>query len=485
MSGRFLAVVERALAKRPEDRYPDAEALATAIREALSGAAEGRRWLRSPPAAARSQGEHRAADPVGKGGQGQCLSLKVALRQAKPGMEIILLPGLYRESVVVDKDVTIQALGKPGEVVLEGVSGPALVLDARSASLHGFTLRAPEGEVALRVTSGASSLEGCVMDGQVAGAEVKAGAAPRFVDCTFRCSGGSGLVVAEGGQTRLQGGVVEGFRDTGILVGSGAQISLHGVQVGPGDGVGLKVQARAQVVVEDSGFTALSGAVEVEPDGHVQLTRCRLLDSRFAGLLALERSHAVLESCDLGNHTCSGAHVLAGANVMFRQCRMVANAGFGLSVMDRGLATLDGCVIQANGGAGLLIHHGATVQARGCSISEGRSMGVDCDEGGQAVLEACEISGNAGPGVQVEPGGSLLLVRVHPEGWPRHGAAAAGGLPGHPGRMRRPSECPGRDPAGQGCGGSGHAGNQPHRGRFPPGGWEWAPGEDGAALGSA
>ncbi len=412
VSGRLLAAVERALAKRPVDRYPDAEALGSAIREAMSGAVEVPVVAPAPPAAPKPPKETTGQRIlVGKGGQGQCLSLKVALRQAKPGMEIILMPGLYRESVVVDQDVIIRALGKPDEVVLEGVSGPALVLDARSASLHGFTLRAPEGEVALRVTSGASSLEGCVMDGRVAGAEVKAGAAPRFVDCAFRCSGGSGLVVAEGGQTRLQGGVVEGFRDTGILVGSGAQTSLHGVQVGPGDGVGLKVQARAQVVVEDSGFTALSGAVEVEPDGHVQLTRCRLLDSRFAGLLALERSHAVLESCDLGNHTCSGAHVLAGANVMFRQCRMVANAGFGVSVMDRGLATLDGCVIQANGGAGLLIHHGATVQARGCTISEGRSMGVDCDEGGQAVLESCEISGNAGPGVQVEPGGSLLLVR--------------------------------------------------------------------------
>jgi serine/threonine protein kinase len=413
VSGRFLSVVERALAKRAVDRYPDAEALGAAIREAVLGVAEAP--VATTPTAPVNQSKPVKETTgqrllVGKGGQAQCLSLKVALRQAKPGMEIHLLPGHYRESVVVDQDVNIQALGEPGGVVLEGVSGPAILLGARSASLHGLTLKAPEGEAALRVTAGTSLLGGCVLEGSSAGIEVASGAAPRFVDCTIRGAGGSGVVIAEGGQARLQGGVVERFRESGILVNPGAQVFLNGVQVGPGEGVGLRVRARAQGVVEDGVFTANSGAVEVESEGRVQLTRSRLLDSRFAGLLALERSHAVLEACDLGNHTCSGAHVLAGANVIFRQCRLVANAGFGLSIMDRGLATLDGCVIQANGGAGLLIHHGATVQARGCTISEGRSMGVDCDEGGQAVLDACEISGNAGPGVQVEPGGSLLLV---------------------------------------------------------------------------
>jgi hypothetical protein len=412
VSGRLLAVVDRALAKRASDRFPDAEALGAAIREAMAGMAEAPTVVAATPLIrARTPREGTGQRIlVGKGGQGQYLSLKVALRRARPGMEIHLLPGLYRESVVVDQDVTIQGLGEPGAVVLEGVSGPAIVLGARSASLHGLTLRAADGEVALRVATGTPLLEHCILEGGVAGAEIETGANPRFVDCAFHCSGPSGLRVAEGGQVQLQGGMVEGFREVGILAGPGAQAFLAGVQVGPGAGVGLRVRARAQATVEACVFTALSGSVEVEPEGRVQLTQSKLLDSRYAGLLALERSHAVLDSCDLGNHACSGAHVLAGANVIFRQCRMVANAGFGLSVMDRGLATLDGCVIQGNGGAGLLVHHGATVQARGCAISEGRSLGVDCDEGGQAVLDACEISGNAGPGVQVEPGGSLLLV---------------------------------------------------------------------------
>ncbi|NWJ40428.1 MAG: protein kinase [Geothrix sp.] len=366
--GRLIAVVDRALAKRPEDRYPDAESLGGAIREGLSGPVEAPMAAAVPaPAPVRPEPEgsgHRIR--VGKGGQGQCLSLKVALRQAKAGSEILVLPGVYRESLVVDKDVAILALGEPGEVIIQASSGPALIIQTQAVTLRGLTLQGPAGEAVLKVKSGSA---------------------------------------------RVEGGRILGFQDAGVEVDSGAQVSLEEVVIGPGAGTALRVGGRGQATLVGSTLQGEAGGVEVEGEGRVQLTGCRLVDSRFAGLLALEHSQVVAESSDIGNHACAGVHVLAGANVVLRQCRVAGNAGFGVSVMDRGLATMEGCQVQANGGAGLLIHRGATVQARNCAFSEGRSLGVDCAEGGQGVLDACEIAGNAGAGVQVEPGGSLLLVR--------------------------------------------------------------------------
>jgi F-box protein 11 len=408
VSSQLLRVVERALAKRPEDRYPDAEALGTAIREAMKASPE-----EAPIPVAHPKKELAGQRiRVGKGGQGHCLSLKVALRQAGPGAEIVMLPGLYRESVVVDKDVTILALGEPGEVVLEGIAGPSLVIQTRAASLRGLTLLAADGSPALRISSGGPLIETCTIKASASCVDVEgAGTSPVFRGCTFLAEGRVGLRAETGALARIEGGRIQGFHGAGVDVRAGAQATLQGVMLGPGEGVGLKVRSRGQATLDGCTLSAEAGSVEVEEDARVQLSHCRLMDSRFAGLLALEHSQAVLESCDLGNHACAGAHVLAGANVVLRQCRLMGNAGFGVSIMDRGLATMEGCLIQANGGTGLLIHHGATVQARTCVFSEGRSLGVDCSEGGQGVLDACEISGNAGAGVQVEAGGSLFLVR--------------------------------------------------------------------------
>jgi serine/threonine protein kinase len=408
---RLQSVVERALAKRPEDRYPDAEALGAAIREAMVDSPPV-----PPPAATAPLPPTRETTGqiirVGKGGQGQCLSLKVALRQARPGTEIVMLPGTYRESVVVDKDVSIVGQGEPGEVILDGATGSALVIQTPGASLRGLTLQSQGPAPTLRISSGTPQIEACVLRAGSHCAELEgAGTAPVFLNCTFLAEGSGGIRLGSGTQARIDGGHLLVFPGAGVTVESGAQATLQGVAVGPGTGLGLRIRARGQALVDGCLFSAESGSVEVEGDGRVQLSHCRLFDSQFAGLLALERSHAVLESCDIGHHVCSGVHVLAGANVVLRKCRLTGNGGFGLSVMDRGLATMEGCLVQGNGGTGLLIHHGATVQARACSFSEGKSLGVDCAEGGQGVLDACEISSNAGAGVQVEPGGSLLLVR--------------------------------------------------------------------------
>jgi predicted Ser/Thr protein kinase len=410
--GQLLKVAEQALAKRPEDRFPDAEALGQAIREAM----------KAPLQVAPATAEPSQASPVreitgqrirvGKGGNGHCLSLKVALRQAGPGTEIDLLPGTYRESVSVDKDVTIVALGEPGEVVLEGLAGPALVIRTAAARIRGLTLKGPSGSPALRVISGGPALEGCTMKADTSCAEVLGlGTSPVFRNCTFLAEGPEALRMEAGTFARVEGGGLLGFNVTGVDVGAGASVSLLGVELGPAAGVGLKVRNRGQATLDGCTITTDAGSLEVEGDARVQVSHCRLLGSQYAGLLALEHSQAVLESCDIGAHACAGVHVLAGANVVLRQCRLTGNAGFGASIMDRGLATMEGCLVQANGGTGLLIHHGATVQARNCVFSEGRSLGVDCSDGGQGVLDGCEISGNAGAGVQVEAGGSLLLVR--------------------------------------------------------------------------
>ncbi len=366
LSPAILEVARKALAKAPEARFPGAEALAAAIREALVSPA-------SPPP--------RPEDPqaqgtliVGKGGRATCLSLRVALRQAAPGARILVLPGHYRESLVIDKEVIICGEGEASTILLESPQGPCLLFQSPKASVQGLSIRAAQGGgPAIRVVSGQASLEGC----------------------TVEASGGTAIELATGANLALKS----------------TQITCSGALQG-GQGVGLKLQPSSQASLEDCQIEDFpAGGIEVGPEARVQLARCRILRSSFAGLLALEKSQAVLEDCELSGHQGSGLHAVGSASVQLRASRLNENEGFGLSAMASSMVTLENCEVARNQHAGVLIHRGATVQLKDCKVVEGRSLGLVCAEKGRGVLEGCEIAGNAQSGAKVEAGGSLLLLR--------------------------------------------------------------------------
>lgn len=407
LSPRLAAVVERALAKDPARRYPDAAALGAALAGALS------EDLPEPgPAPAPSPG--RAALTVGRG-TGRYLSLRVALRHAAPGAVIEVQPGVYRESLVLDQDVRIVALGSAADTLVDGGAGPALVLRAPGAAIEGLGFRSDrtDGGPCVEILGAAPVLEACTFEAAgEACVRVEAGARPVFRDCLVRGPAEVALEVASGAEARLEGSTLEGFRRAGLRLGPGARATATGLRAGPAPGVGLRLLAGAEVRVEDGEISgAEGGGVELDPGASAELLRCRLSDSRHAGVLALERSRVSLTGCEVVGHRLAGIHLCPGSAAVAQRCRIAGNEGHGLSILADALATLEGCELSANGLAGLKVLAGGTAQVRHGRLFEGKSHGVDCATDGQAALDGCEIYDNAGAGARVEPGGSLLLVR--------------------------------------------------------------------------
>ncbi|BDU72081.1 protein kinase domain-containing protein [Mesoterricola silvestris] len=399
----LLALVDRTLAKDPAERYPSADALAEAIREAAASLARG-------------PGEVPAVRTlvVGKGGKGQCMSLRVALRQADPGMRILVLPGLYRESLVVDKDVTLVGEGGAAEVVIESLQGPCLALNAADVRLGGLTLRSADSSAALQALRGRVLAEGCAFEVAGGPAIQVAGTAaePTFQDCRIGGAGPVAVLVEAHTVARLEGCEVAGDFLAGVRAGAGARVLLHGCALGGGRGVGVHLLPGAQATLEDCRISGqAAGGVEVEAEARAELRRCRILDSGSIGVLALERGQATLDDCELGGHALAGVHGAHGATLTLRRCRLAGNGGLGGSITDQGLLAMEDCELSGNQEPAVLAHRGATAQLKSCRIFDGKSFGVLCSWRGRAVLEGCEIYGNAGTGAKVEPGGSLLLVR--------------------------------------------------------------------------
>jgi len=417
----LLEVAHRALAKQPGERYPSAYALADAIRQAGAApaavlAAIPGRLPAAPPAPAGPALDSGPVLVVGKGGKGQCMSVRVALRQAGPGTRILVLPGIYRESLVVDKAVAIIGQGEPGEVVIESAKGPCLSLQAAGARLGNLLLQALPGEPgpALEILQGGALVENCEISAAQGPAVAIAGAGvePLLRDCTLRSAGLVGVQVRDLAKVRLEDCLVEAEAGTGLRGGPGTGLELLRCRVQNGRGVGLALEPGARLTMADCQVSGQeAGGVEVEADARAELKRCRILDSGSVGVLLLEHGQAVLEDCDLSGHAAAGLHGVGGAMAQLQGCRVSGNPGYGAAIAGEALLTLDQCELKGNGEAAVLVRQGATVRMKGCQLFDGHGFGVVCARHGRGVLEDCGIHGNGGTGAKVEPGGSLLLVR--------------------------------------------------------------------------
>jgi tRNA A-37 threonylcarbamoyl transferase component Bud32 len=415
----IVAVVHRSLAKAPEDRYPSAEALAAAIREAVAGSGLTGSGRPDPvpgrvPAPAKAATSQERVIVVGKGGQGQCMSLRVALRQASDGMQIQVLPGVYRESLVVDKEVIITGQGERGAVIIESPKGLCLALNAPQLRLENLTLRGQASEPVLEVAQGRLHLHDCDLEAEGgAGVLLRGiGLEANLHGCSIQGSGPVAFLVGPNGSARMQDCLIEGGFLAGLDLESGARIQVQHSRILNDQGIGLRLAPGAQASLDDCQVSGQpAGGLELEADSRAELRRCRIEQSGSVGVLALERATAILEECRLSGHALAAVHGVAGASVQLRACNVLENDGLGASLVGKGLLTLEACALSGNQESALLLAGGGTVQMKACKLFDGMSFGVVCASGGRGVLEDCEIYGNAKTGAKVEPGGSLLLVR--------------------------------------------------------------------------
>lgn len=337
LSYSLKRLLVRCLQKDPALRPASAGQLAEELRKALAQKGD-RGAVEAPPSFHRE--EYTPREPqettdrlmvVGRGGAGRWLSLRVALRQAPAGSRIVIMPGHYREAVVVDKDVILIAKGEPGEVILEGNQGPALTVLGGRVTLRGLSLFGTEEDPAVEVRKGSLEMEHCTLDARVAPGAIVAGAL-ELRDCAFLKGGSVGLRIQTGGQ--VQGESCR-FRD------------LHG------------------------------GGVEVESGGRLTLRDSEFRGCQFAGLLAFEGADARLVGCRFEQNPQAAVHAHHTARVDLRGCTLEQN-GFGLVLMRDAKVRVEACEVRGNRGGGLVLGLGAVAPLlMGGRIEDGGFQEVD------------------------------------------------------------------------------------------------------------
>jgi Holliday junction resolvasome RuvABC ATP-dependent DNA helicase subunit len=384
-------------------------------------------------------------------GWGSHRTIGSAIRAAADCGVVTISPGVYPESLVLDRDVTIVADSQEGAVELVGPDGPALRVRGGSATVRGLVIRGAPPHPAVAVSGGTLALSDCEMSG---GALTVAGwAAAELADCHIHHCGGPVVEASGDSRIRLSGCVIEDVEGTGVALAQSASAEVIGGAVKRVTGMGMHLAGAAAAKIVDCEVAETGGTgVVAEGTAALIVRRCRLRDLTGDGILiegSSERAAQPLATADetgeieepddpraaggvdLANCTITrtvgnGLAARGGAHVVARHCQLISPGRAGALSVGESRLDLLGCEIERSTSTGLVAQDSARLTAMDCSIAHTGANGVFIGDEATVRLTGCAIRASAFTAVHIGGNATADMTNCVVSGTPEHGVRTLG-----------------------------------------------------------
>jgi F-box protein 11 len=350
---------------------------------------------------------------------GQFRTLGEALRAARTGARILVRPGTYKESLVLDRKVELVGDGPSSEIIIESTDSNCLRLTADMARVRGLTLRGSAGRTsreryAVFAAQGQLVLDDCSItsDSLACVAAGGSGSAAVLRRCVIKGGRSAGVLVYDRAEASLEDCEIAENGLAGVESRQGAHPTLRRCKVRDGKHVGVLVHAQGKATLEDCEIWGHALAnVEIRQGGDPHLRRCKVRSGRGAGVLVHDGGLGTLEDCEILDNALGGLEVRRAGNPTLRNCRLAEGKQAGALFIHDAQGTLEDCKIHGNALAGVEIRRNSNPTLRRCLIYEGAETGVSVIDKGKGVLEDCEIYDTPLAAVEVRQGSNPTLRR--------------------------------------------------------------------------
>jgi F-box protein 11 len=313
---------------------------------------------------------------VSRNGDGQYTTIGEALKSVKPGMRILVRPGVYNEALIIDKLVEIVAYPRSAgeQVVLQTLNSSSITMRTDAAVVRGLTIRHRLG---------------------VMGALYNLLAAKK----------GPAVEIAQG-ELLLE--------DCDIISNSVAGIAIHGLTANPiirrtrihdGQSNGVWVYAGGKGTLEDCEISGTRwAAVRIEGAGDPVLRRCKLHDGENAGVVVTDGGLGTFEECEIWNNF-AGFESRSGSKPVFRRTSIHDSKWNGVYIHRNSSGTIEDCQIFNNGSVGVQIKENSTPLVARSKIFNNVYSDLEISDGSDPTIKDCAIYGGQMSGIFVYEGG--------------------------------------------------------------------------------
>jgi F-box protein 11 len=246
-----------------------------------------------------------------------------AIQAAAPGDRILVRPGLYQESLVIEKPLEIIGDGDAGEVIVQATGQNALLFKTTMGRVANLTLRQMgDGEwFGVDIAQGRLELEDCdVTSHSLACVGIHGGADPRLRRNRIHGGNQSGVFVYKNGQGTLEDNDIFGNAYHGVSIAEGGSPTLRRNRIHDGKQNGVYAYNAGQGTLEDNDiFANARSGVQIKTGGNPMLRRNRIHDGKQSGVFVNENGLGTLEDNDIFGNAVCGVSVATGGNPTFRR----------------------------------------------------------------------------------------------------------------------------------------------------------------------
>jgi hypothetical protein len=395
------------------------------------------------PARAPIPGEAWTTTTVAATGGGEYRTIGAAIAASRPYTRIIVHPGQYDETLVIDKPLEIIGDGRtgdilnqrPGDIVIRGIDCTCITVNAEYAIIRNITfgtvtspaftlqrLRTPrEGRLALRtsalnVVHGHTNIVSCDVAGDDPGIVV-AGNASHVTMSRCRLIGGPALQVLDDATATAENCDIRGEAES-VVGEASAAITLRHCRVAGGP---IDIQAYIEDdddYDEDDGDDEQASQSEAATDAQLgdpnaEDTEDQPHDEPL--------SEVTIDGCEISGIEGFAIWIDDGVRLSMRDSRI---HGCWAGIIVCGDARIQECVITQNVMKDLDPYPGQTedeqdenrdrhsgvavqggyLQISGCRVNDNSGFGIFVEENGHVQITNCDLTGNARGPYRVEPG---------------------------------------------------------------------------------
>jgi nitrous oxidase accessory protein NosD/predicted Ser/Thr protein kinase len=317
---------------------------------------------------------------------GDAATIAEALTQARDGATILVQPGTYPESLVIERPVDIMGVAENGgHSVIQPADGHCIRVTAPASRLSGLVLRGPErsegGAIALPcldVTAGRVSVENIEIAAFSGPAVmVRDGAEAKLSDSVVSGSGTVGILLTSGAKVNISGGEIRNTAKSGIVARGGADITIAGATIADAGEAGLLLAEGATGQIRASSITgSRTSGIEITGGAKAVIFDSRVEASAQAGVFVTDGGRAALEKAQISDNAFSGVIIGSAGEIRAFESLIRGNGEHGILVLDLAKGIVENSRILENAGYGIVALRTAQVEATGNTVEGNREPQV-------------------------------------------------------------------------------------------------------------